>query len=153
MINVTAAITRNRMNSVFAMPAEAVAMPPNPKNAAMIASTRKPSAQRSMSGILSVGGEAPHYRAGVVGAIREVSRCVVSVRIVSTRMDAVSGVVVAGGGGFSRDSGFGEHATTAMALSRSRLRAIMRSSKRKEGAARVPSPEPRLHSRNQSIRS
>jgi hypothetical protein len=54
----------------------------------------------------------------VVGAIREVPRCVVSVRIVSTRMDAVSGVVVAGGGGFSRDSGFGEHATTAMALSR-----------------------------------
>jgi hypothetical protein len=60
--------------------------------------------------------------------MRDVSRSVVSRRIVSARMDDVSvadGVVVVVVGGFSRDSGRGEQAAIAAALSRSRVRAIM----------------------------
>jgi len=64
----------------------------------------------------------------VVGAIRDVSRSVVSVRIESGRMVDVSvedGMVVVGGGGVSRDSGRGEHATRLVTLRRSRVRDVM----------------------------
>ena len=47
-MNVTAAMMRKTMKRVFAMPAEVLASPPNPRSAAINASTRKPIAQRSM---------------------------------------------------------------------------------------------------------
>jgi len=48
MINVTRKITKNTKNNSFAIPADATAIPVNPKIAAKIAITRKASAHPSI---------------------------------------------------------------------------------------------------------